>query len=79
MARELGVGRSTLYRALEDDESGRHAAAHDSASLDASGLRTPTVMWSWRGCRCLRPQTYRCATRAWLISPQLCVSSTGVR
>ncbi|MEV4222291.1 recombinase family protein [Nonomuraea sp. NPDC049725] len=41
IARELGVGRSTLYRALEDDESGRHTAAHDSAGLDASGPPDP--------------------------------------
>ncbi|MGN9789359.1 helix-turn-helix domain-containing protein [Nonomuraea sp. ZG12] len=35
IARELGVGRSTLYRALEDDESGQEAPARDSVSPES--------------------------------------------
>ncbi|MFI7455509.1 recombinase family protein [Nonomuraea sp. NPDC049714] len=41
IARELGVGRSTLYRALEDDEPGRHAPAHDSAVPQPGGTPDP--------------------------------------
>jgi transposase-like protein len=35
IARELGVGRSTLYRALEDDEPGQHTPTHERAGQEA--------------------------------------------
>jgi hypothetical protein len=41
IARELGVGRSTLYRALEDDEPGQHTPARDSDSASQEAGNDP--------------------------------------
>jgi hypothetical protein len=41
IARELGVGRSTLYRALEDDAPGQHAPASNGFSPDTGSASDP--------------------------------------